>query len=103
MTEEIKSIIDSFPEFNPEFDQIAKDSLQHYTFYRRKGRNKECFCSYCGEHYVVPESEEYNFFHSKHNNTVECPKCKRETKHIALGRISHLSRYNTYDCRYAFV
>ena len=103
ISEETKEILDSFPEFNPEFDQIAKDSLQHYTFYRRKNRKKECFCSYCGEHYVVPESEEYNFFHSKHNNTVECPKCKRETKHIALGRISHLSRYNTHDCRYAFL
>ena len=103
ISEETKEILDSFPEFNPEFDQIAKDSLQHYTFYRRKGRNKECFCSYCGEHYIVSESEEYDVFHSKHNDTVECPKCKRETKHIALGRIKHINRYNTYDCRYAFM
>lgn len=103
ISEETKEILDSFPEFNPEFDQIGKDSLQHYTFYRRKNRKKECFCSYCDEHYVVSESKEYDFFHSKHNDIVECPKCKRETKHIALGRIKHLNYYNAYDRRYAFM
>lgn len=103
ISEETRDILDSFPEFNSEFNQIGKDSLLHYTFYRRKGRSKECFCSYCGEHYVISESEEYNLFHSRHNDIVECHRCNRETKHVALGRIKHLSRYNTYNSRHAFM
>lgn len=77
----------------PAEEEEVEELFTPYVFYRTLGDGrKECFCSYCKEHYIYElprtfSNDEIDFLNSKHNDTAVCPKCGVSAYIKNIGKI----------------
>lgn len=97
------SILDGFPVLTAEDLETANNIFTHYVFYERNKTGWTLSTSCCHQterDYPFLQRTEmtshYEFIHSNHNDTVECPYCGRRATLKCIGRIKNRTRLTEY-------
>lgn len=88
--EKAVQLLAEFPAMTPELEnEIERECMHQYLFYRKYGKDVICFCTHCRERFVNSfENRTYVTFEFKHNDFANCPRCaaKVQLKAMNYGR-----------------